>query len=279
MSPAPAPASRVSLAPPSPARRLLHRLRHGGPAWLFSAVFNRLVPARPAVRGAVRDLSRTATVLEIGGPSAVFGAGQLLPVYAAAAKIDNVNFSSHTAWEAGLRDGGVFAPHPTLSPGRQYLREATSLSGLPDGSYDLVISSHCLEHVANPLAALAEWRRVVRPGGHLLLLLPDPRRTFDHRRPVTTLDHLRQDRNAARGEDDLTHLDEILRLHDLGRDPHAGSHDAFVARARLNPENRCLHHHVFDLDLMRAALSDTGWHPLALERARPLHLIALARNP
>jgi SAM-dependent methyltransferase len=41
--------------------------------------------------------------------------------------------------------------------------------GLPDESVDLVFSSQVLEHVADPGAYLAECRRVLRPGGTLLL--------------------------------------------------------------------------------------------------------------
>lgn len=37
---------------------------------------------------------------------------------------------------------------------------------------DAVFSSHTLEHIDNWRAALAEWWRVVRPGGHLVLYLP-----------------------------------------------------------------------------------------------------------
>jgi len=245
---------------------------------MIGAVRDRLFPERPDLRPQILERSRNAQCLEVGGPSRVFSANHLLPVYPVAASVDNVNFTANTAWEAGLRDGGPFLFHPSKAPGVQFLREATSLHGLGDHSYDFILSSHCLEHVANPLAALAEWRRVVRPGGHFLLLLPDPTRTFDHRRPITSLEHLRADRDRNTSEEDLTHLDEILALHDLGRDSHAGSRVAFTDRARRNPENRCLHHHVFDLDLMRAALGETGWTVLATERVRPLHLIALARN-
>ena len=37
----------------------------------------------------------------------------------------------------------------------------TSLDGIDDASYDVVLASHTLEHIANPLRALSEWRRVV----------------------------------------------------------------------------------------------------------------------
>ncbi len=40
-------------------------------------------------------------------------------------------------------------------------------------SMDFVFSSHTLEHLPDPGAALKEWARVVRPGGHLVLYVPD----------------------------------------------------------------------------------------------------------
>jgi SAM-dependent methyltransferase len=44
---------------------------------------------------------------------------------------------------------------------------------IPDASCDAVFSSHLLEHIENTQAALAEWWRVIKPGGHLALYLPD----------------------------------------------------------------------------------------------------------
>lgn len=39
---------------------------------------------------------------------------------------------------------------------------------------DYVFSSHCLEHVDDPIAALEHWRDCLRPGGVLFLYLPHP---------------------------------------------------------------------------------------------------------
>ena len=51
--------------------------------------------------------------------------------------------------------------------------DAQYLSGVADDCFDFVYSSHCLEHMVDPRAALGNWIRVCRPGGHLVLLFPD----------------------------------------------------------------------------------------------------------
>jgi SAM-dependent methyltransferase len=43
-----------------------------------------------------------------------------------------------------------------------------------DGALDVVISSHALLFADDPIGALREWRRVVRPGGRLSLSVPGP---------------------------------------------------------------------------------------------------------
>jgi SAM-dependent methyltransferase len=40
-------------------------------------------------------------------------------------------------------------------------------------SYDAVHSSHCLEHMTDPVAALNQWWTLIKPGGHLVLVVPD----------------------------------------------------------------------------------------------------------
>jgi len=42
-----------------------------------------------------------------------------------------------------------------------------------DGAFDLVISSECIEHTLDPRLALAEIHRVTRPGGRLLVTVPN----------------------------------------------------------------------------------------------------------
>jgi hypothetical protein len=80
-------------------------------------------------------------------------------------------------------------------------------------------------------------------------------------------------------EDDLTHLPEILQLHDLSMDPPAGTAEEFRQRSLNNFENRCLHHHVFREANSSALLAAIGMTVLAVQTAVPHHIFLLARMP
>lgn len=51
--------------------------------------------------------------------------------------------------------------------------DAQGLPGIRSGQFDWVYSSHCLEHLADPWQAVCRWWQVLRPGGHLLVVVPD----------------------------------------------------------------------------------------------------------
>ena len=51
--------------------------------------------------------------------------------------------------------------------------DAQFLARHADSSFDFLHSSHCLEHLKDPFEALTNWCRVVRTGGHLIVLVPD----------------------------------------------------------------------------------------------------------
>lgn len=193
--------------------------------------------------------------LEIGGPSTLFATK--LPIYQVVQGLDGVNFSASTIWEGCLQAGNTFRFHG-WKKGRQFVADATDLSRIDSASYDFLLSSNCLEHVANPLKAMKEWVRVVKGGGHLLLVLPNKAANFDHRRPLTEFQHLLDDYKNDIGEDDLTHLEEILQLHDLSMDPPAGDREAFRQRSMDNLNNRTLHHHVFDRELIGQVFEHVG---------------------
>jgi len=50
--------------------------------------------------------------------------------------------------------------------------DAMFLSGLDAESFDFVYSSHTLEHMVDPVVALKNWWRVLKPGGTMILYIP-----------------------------------------------------------------------------------------------------------
>jgi SAM-dependent methyltransferase len=51
--------------------------------------------------------------------------------------------------------------------------DAMLMEGVPDERFGFVHSSHCLEHLQDPSIALKNWVRICKPGGHLVLVVPD----------------------------------------------------------------------------------------------------------
>lgn len=227
----------------------------------------------------VRVAVRGRSGLEVGGPSRIFSGKGRLPVYPYVAALDGIDHRVATHRHPDRTTGEGFCWIPGRPPGRLFLCEAAELAGVADAAYDLLLASHVLEHVANPLRALGSWRRVTRPDGVLLLVVPHREGTFDHRRPVTRLEHLVQDLEAGTGEDDLTHLDEVLALHDVSRDRGVASHEELERRSRANAEHRALHHHVFDTELALRAVARAGWSIEGVDAMRPYHVAVLARRP
>lgn len=214
---------------------------------------------------------------EIGGPSKIFEKNYL-PVYSWAKSIDGCNFSNKTLWE-----GSIDRPEYSYYPGKvgkQFILEASDLNSIKSNTYDFLLSSHSLEHIANPLKALKDWIRVLTPGGHILLILPDRHSTFDRKRKYTPFEHLLQDYQNNTQENDLTHLPEVLSLHDLSLDPLAGKDfEAFKRRCEQNLEHRGMHHHVFSQNLLKQMLEHFQVKVIDQYFVPPYHQIIIGQKP
>src|SRR3954469_10290317 len=225
--------------------------------------------------------------IEIGGPTDGFqpwqaipryyyGLSTPLPIYDRVGSLDNCNFSDQTIWSSHHERFHFSRGRP---PGRNIIAEGSNLSPVPDAAYDFVLSSHNLEHFANPVKALLEWKRITRRNGALVLVLPDYRRTFDHNRTPTPVDHMMDDYEKNIGEEDTTHLPEVLQHHDVRMDGTLQTHTPEELRARslANVSSRCMHHHVFDENNSRELLARVGLEVLAVELALPYHIFILSR--
>ena len=249
-----------------------------GLLYTFSSRIQRMAGIRAKSFRGLEPLFLKKKGIEFGGPSQVFSKNGLFPLYPVVGSLDNCNFGRSTVWEGDISDGYTYQFDPAKPKGRQYIAEATDIRSVPSEAYDFVLASHMLEHTANPILAVTEWRRLLKEQGQLVALLPLREGNFDHRRTVTTMEHLLNDFHHGVGEDDLGHLEEILALHDLARDPEAGSPEDFKARSLHNFENRCFHHHVFDAELLVRLMEYSGMQTLAVEMIRPEHILIVAQK-
>lgn len=51
--------------------------------------------------------------------------------------------------------------------------DATLMEGVGDDTYDTVYASHVLEHLEKPVLALRNWMRILKPGGFLIVCVPE----------------------------------------------------------------------------------------------------------
>jgi ubiquinone/menaquinone biosynthesis C-methylase UbiE len=183
------------------------------------------------------EITNNKVGVEIGGPS---GTGDT--IYKNARYLDNVIFSKNTIWSSHTEVYNYYAD----KTGKVIVNDAVDISHVKDEHYDFVFSSHSLEHIANPLKAISEWLRIVKSGGYIIIVVPEKSKCFDHKRKYSEFSTLLSQFEKNVGEDDLSTLPEILRNHDLSRDPPAGNFEAFTKRSLNNFNNRCLHHYVYN---------------------------------
>jgi len=62
---------------------------------------------------------------------------------------------------------------PDCLPGDREQGDAQELPGVAAEQFDWVYSSHCLEHLPDPWAAVGRCGEALKPGGWLLLPVPD----------------------------------------------------------------------------------------------------------
>jgi SAM-dependent methyltransferase len=179
--------------------------------------------------------------IEIGGPSET---GTY--IYQNAKYIDNVIFSKNTIWSNHTDEYNYY----TNKKGKVIINDAVNILNVTNDSYDFVFSSHSLEHIANPLKAIKEWLRIIKNEGYIIIIVPEKSVCFDHKRNYSKFSTLLTQYEKNVGEDDLSTLPEILLNHDLIMDPPAGNLESFTKRSLDNFNNRCLHHYVYNDDLL-----------------------------
>ena len=109
---------------------------------------------------------------------------------------------------------------------------------------DFCVANHLVEHSLDPIGALEELLRVVRPGGRLFVAVPDIGNRLDRHRPVTPLAHLLADHDPAldRSWEHLAHYREFIDS------AHAemGADERNELLARWVAQRYSVHFHTFD---------------------------------
>src|SRR5213592_1973118 len=105
------------------------------------------------------DLQRGDSVLEVG-----IGTGLNLPLYPPACRLTGIDLSSEMLDKAVERVQNLAMPNVTLK-----VMDATSMD-FADNEFDKVVATYTISAVPDPVAVLREMRRVVKPGGILVIL-------------------------------------------------------------------------------------------------------------
>lgn len=129
-------------------------------ATVYDAVFGGVSAfGRRRAVAAVNALPGTR-VLEVG-----VGTGLALPHYSRAKLITGIDLSAEMLELARTR-----VRQERLSHVESLLEGDAEATGLDSGSFDIAVAMFVASVVPNPRLLLAEMRRVVRPGGHLLFV-------------------------------------------------------------------------------------------------------------
>jgi SAM-dependent methyltransferase len=121
------------------------------------------------------------------------------------------------------------------------------LDAIEPESADFFIACHVIEHVPNVVHGLREVMKKLKPGGKLVLVIPDKRFMFDAPRPTTTLEHFVAEDIGG----EVSHLEHCLEY--ARRVEHRAD---WVARGQdSNRSGRDIHAHTFTPDSMRELLT------------------------
>jgi SAM-dependent methyltransferase len=132
-----------------------------------------------------------------------------------------------------------------------YVTDIKTLQGIADESVDYVVACHVIEHTNNPLAAIRSCYRALRPGGSLVLVVPDMTKTFDKSREITTVEHLISDYEDPSAQRDYGHyLDFYQNAFSI---PEGYSVEDY---AKLQHQKRGdIHYHTFTYDSFQSLVA------------------------
>jgi SAM-dependent methyltransferase len=103
-----------------------------------------------------------------------------------------------------------------------------------DRDYDVVVSSHAIEHQPDLVAHLVEVERILKPGGLFALIIPDKRFCFDHFLPASSIASVLQAHRDERSVHSLASVVEhgaLVTHNDAARHWRGDHGDPTIGRA------------------------------------------------
>lgn len=159
------------------------------------------------------------------------------------------------------------AEHPIVEA--DILDDAETLSTIDQDSQQFVIANHVIEHMANPILALENWARVLKPGGRLFLAVPDKNTSFDVERPITELSHIIEDYKSPSLERDYRHFEDFAHYVSCRQFKVRPENESKQFAKELFDKNYSIHFHVWDFPAFNDVLQY-----MQEARAWPMKLIA-----
>ena len=147
-------------------------------------------------------------------------------------------------------------------------KDATDLSSFSDDSFDFIINSHILEHLANPMKALMEWKRIVKKGGFIFFVVPNMEFTNDSHRSLTTMEHLVKDYENNTSLHDTTHMREVF----------SNSKNPWYCMERFQPlQSPYLHQHTWNMKSLLELLGYLKFEIVDAWETGPFNLNVIAK--
>jgi SAM-dependent methyltransferase len=201
-------------------------------------------------------------VIEIGGPSELFSYGEL-KIYDLFNNVDGINMQNNI-WQKDLTNTYNYYNNKT---GKQYITDLCDISSLKiDNKYDMIISCHVIEHLANPIKIIEDLKKILNDEAYIFSIIPNKYDFWDNVRETTTLEHLISDYNNNTDEGDLTHLEENLQT------THFKNNKSNTEDAINNYETRIIHHHCFDMKLVQDFFEYVGFKTIECYISNGLHI-------
>ena len=197
--------------------------------------------------------------IELGGPSALFRDPEHdCMLYDILRTLDGANMFNNNTFQTISSDVFEYAPG---KKGYRFNADIVSEKDLSEISkkYPLIIASHVIEHIANPIKALKMWsEKILEAKGYLLLIAPNKQLCFDFGREDTGFSHILEDYEKNTPEADTSHLSEIVEKKAIP----VGIKE-YLEKAKENINTRVIHHHVFNLDTLKKTCEYSGYKTVA----------------